>query len=74
MDVSELFSLLTYRSSSLAQVNMTLREQMDQLKLSNDNLTEDMRHLTSELHRAHENLEQQESEWRKEKEVISDNI
>ncbi|KAM4012010.1 LOW QUALITY PROTEIN: rootletin-like, partial [Anomaloglossus baeobatrachus] len=56
------------RSASLTQVNVMLREQLDQANAANQALSEDLRKLTSDWSKARDELEQRESEWRREEE------
>lgn len=46
-----------------------LREQLEQAGLANQSLSEDIRRLTADWTKAREELEQRESDWRKEEEV-----
>ena len=57
------------RSSSLAQVNAMLREQLDQANSANQVLSEDIRKVTSDWTRSRKELEQREAAWRREEEV-----
>lgn len=57
------------RSSSLAQVNAMLREQLDQASSANQALREDIRKVTSDWTRSRKELEQREVAWRREEEV-----
>uniref|UniRef100_A0A8D2JIJ2 Rootletin-like coiled-coil domain-containing protein n=1 Tax=Varanus komodoensis TaxID=61221 RepID=A0A8D2JIJ2_VARKO len=57
------------RSTSLAQVNAMLREQLDQANTANQALSEDIRKLTTDWAKAREELEQREAAWRREEEV-----
>uniref|UniRef100_A0A8C6SC25 Rootletin-like coiled-coil domain-containing protein n=1 Tax=Neogobius melanostomus TaxID=47308 RepID=A0A8C6SC25_9GOBI len=57
------------RCSSLSAVNAMLREQLEQASLANEALSQDIRRLTVDWTRAREELEQRESDWRKEEEV-----
>uniref|UniRef100_K7FZ16 Ciliary rootlet coiled-coil, rootletin n=1 Tax=Pelodiscus sinensis TaxID=13735 RepID=K7FZ16_PELSI len=50
------------RSSSLAQVNAMLREQLDQANTANQALSEDIRKLTADWTKARDELEQREGE------------
>ena len=59
----------TPRSSSLAQVNSMLREQLDQANSANQALSEDIRKVTSDWTRSRKELEQREAAWRREEEV-----
>lgn len=63
------FSPLTVRSASLAQVNAMLREQLEQANMANQALSEDIRKLTMDWTKAREELQQRETEWRREEEV-----
>uniref|UniRef100_A0A3Q3N396 Ciliary rootlet coiled-coil, rootletin n=1 Tax=Labrus bergylta TaxID=56723 RepID=A0A3Q3N396_9LABR len=56
------------RSSSLSAVNAMLREQLEQAGLANEALSQDIRRLTADWTRAREELEQKESDWRREEE------
>eukprot|EP00079_Xenopus_tropicalis_P013494 XP_002942031.3 PREDICTED: rootletin-like [Xenopus tropicalis] len=58
-------------STSLAQVNAMLREQLDQANSANQALSEDLRKLTADWTKAREELEQRESEWRREEESFN---
>lgn len=62
---------LDSRSSSLAAVNAMLREQLEQAGLANEALSRDIRRLTADWTKAREELEQKESDWRREEEVGS---
>lgn len=57
------------RSSSLSAVNAMLREQLEQAGLANEALSQDIRRLTVDWTKAREELEQKESDWRREEEV-----
>lgn len=46
-----------------------LREQLEQAGLANEALSRDIRRLTSDWTKAREELEQKESDWRREEEV-----
>lgn len=46
-----------------------LREQLDQANSANQALSEDLRKLTADWTKARDELEQRESEWRREEEV-----
>lgn len=50
-------------------MNAMLREQLEQAGLANEALSRDIRRLTVDWTKAREELEQKESEWRKEEEV-----
>uniref|UniRef100_A0A3Q3G588 Ciliary rootlet coiled-coil, rootletin n=1 Tax=Labrus bergylta TaxID=56723 RepID=A0A3Q3G588_9LABR len=54
---------------SLSAVNAMLREQLEQAGLANEALSQDIRRLTADWTRAREELEQKESDWRREEEV-----
>ncbi|MED6270511.1 hypothetical protein CHARACLAT_011138, partial [Characodon lateralis] len=56
------------RSSSLSAVNAMLREQLEQAGLANEALSQDIRRLTVDWTKAREELEQKESDWRREEE------
>uniref|UniRef100_H3DAZ6 Rootletin-like coiled-coil domain-containing protein n=1 Tax=Tetraodon nigroviridis TaxID=99883 RepID=H3DAZ6_TETNG len=56
------------RSSSLSAVNAMLREQLEQAGVANEALSQDIRRLTADWTRAREELEQKESDWRREAE------
>lgn len=58
-----------FRSSSLSAVNAMLREQLEQAGLANEALSQDIRKLTADWTKAREELEQKESDWRREEEV-----
>lgn len=58
-----------FRSSSLSAVNAMLREQLEQVGLANDALSQDIRRLTADWTKAREELEQKETDWRREEEV-----
>lgn len=58
-----------FRSSSLSAVNAMLREQLEQAGLANEALSHDIRRLTADWTKAREELEQKESDWRREEEV-----
>lgn len=58
-----------FRSSSLSAVNAMLREQLEQAGLANEALSRDIRRLTADWTKAREELEQKESDWRREEEV-----
>lgn len=64
-----LFSFCIFRSSSLSAVNAMLREQLEQAGLANEALSQDIRRLTADWTKAREELEQKESDWRREEEV-----
>ncbi|RXN03156.1 rootletin isoform X1 [Labeo rohita] len=57
------------RSSGLSAVNAMLREQLEQAGLANEALSQDIRRLTADWTKAREELEQRESDWRREEEV-----
>lgn len=57
------------RSSSLSAVNAMLREQLEQAGVANEALSQDIRRLTADWTKAREELEQKESDWRREEEV-----
>lgn len=57
------------RSSSLSAVNAMLREQLEQAGVANEALSQDIRRLTADWAKAREELEQKESDWRREAEV-----
>lgn len=61
--------LCVFRSSSLSAVNSMLREQLEQAGLANEALSQDIRRLTVDWTRAREELDQKESDWRREEEV-----
>ncbi len=46
-----------------------LREQLEQVGLANEALSQDIRRLTADWTKAREELEQRESDWRREEEV-----
>lgn len=46
-----------------------LREQLEQASLANEALSRDIRRLTADWTKAREELEQKESDWRREEEV-----
>lgn len=48
-----------------------LREQLEQAGLANEALSQDIRRLTADWTKAREELEQKESDWRREEEVYS---
>uniref|UniRef100_A0A4W4HEL0 Rootletin-like coiled-coil domain-containing protein n=1 Tax=Electrophorus electricus TaxID=8005 RepID=A0A4W4HEL0_ELEEL len=56
------------RSSSLSAVNAMLREQLEQAGIANEALSQDIRRLTADWTKAREELEQRESDWRREEE------
>ncbi|TNM88881.1 hypothetical protein fugu_005135 [Takifugu bimaculatus] len=56
------------RSSSLSAVNAMLREQLEQAGIANEALSQDIRRLTTDWTKAREELEQKESDWRREEE------
>ncbi|KAJ4919581.1 hypothetical protein JOQ06_027663, partial [Pogonophryne albipinna] len=56
------------RSSSLSAVNAMLREQLEQAGLANEALSHDIRRLTADWTKAREELDQKESDWRREEE------
>lgn len=58
-----------FRSSSLSAVNAMLREQLEQAGLANEALSQDIRRLTADWTKAREELDQKESDWRREEEV-----
>uniref|UniRef100_A0A8C0IU23 Ciliary rootlet coiled-coil, rootletin family member 2 n=1 Tax=Chelonoidis abingdonii TaxID=106734 RepID=A0A8C0IU23_CHEAB len=51
------------RGTSLSQMNMLLREQLDQMKCSNQRLAGELEKATSDLHRLRGELEQRASQW-----------
>uniref|UniRef100_A0A8C7MCF1 Ciliary rootlet coiled-coil, rootletin n=1 Tax=Oncorhynchus kisutch TaxID=8019 RepID=A0A8C7MCF1_ONCKI len=61
--------VMLYRSSSLSAVNAMLREQLEQAGLANEALSQDIRRLTADWSKSREELEQRESDWRREEEV-----
>lgn len=63
------FCCCVFRSSSLSAVNAMLREQLEQAGLANEALSQDIRRLTADWTKAREELEQKESDWRREEEV-----
>lgn len=52
-------------------MNAMLREQLEQAGLANEALSQDIRRLTTDWTKAREELEQKESDWRREEEVGS---
>lgn len=46
-----------------------LREQLEQASVANEALSQDLRRLTADWTKAREELEQKESDWRREEEV-----
>lgn len=50
-------------------MNAMLREQLEQAGLANEALSQDIRRLTADWTKAREELEQKESDWRREEEV-----
>lgn len=69
LSASFVFPLCVFRSSSLSAVNAMLREQLEQAGLANEALSQDIRRLTADWTKAREELEQKESDWRREEEV-----
>lgn len=63
------FPPCVFRSSSLSAVNAMLREQLEQASLANEALSQDIRRLSADWTKAREELEQKESDWRREEEV-----
>jgi uncharacterized phage infection (PIP) family protein YhgE len=63
--------LLYSRSSNLTQVNTILREQIDQARLTNQKLTEDLRRLTTELQQVRDELAKKAKNWKEEERVSS---
>lgn len=61
--------VMLHRSSSLSAVNAMLREQLEQAGLANEALSQDIRRLTADWSKSREELEQRESDWRREEEV-----
>lgn len=61
--------VMLHRSSSLSAVNAMLREQLEQAELANEALSQDIRRLTADWSKSREELEQRESDWRREEEV-----
>lgn len=53
----------------MSTVNAMLREQLEQASLANEALSQDIRRLTADWTKAREELEQKESDWRREEEV-----
>lgn len=53
----------------MSAVNAMLREQLEQAGLANEALSQDIRRLTADWTKAREELEQKESDWRREEEV-----
>lgn len=53
----------------MSAVNAMLREQLEQVGLANDALSQDIRRLTADWTKAREELEQKETDWRREEEV-----
>lgn len=53
----------------MSAVNAMLREQLEQAGLANEALSHDIRRLTADWTKAREELEQKESDWRREEEV-----
>lgn len=53
----------------MSAVNAMLREQLEQAGLANEALSRDIRRLTADWTKAREELEQKESDWRREEEV-----
>uniref|UniRef100_A0A4W5RTN7 Rootletin-like coiled-coil domain-containing protein n=1 Tax=Hucho hucho TaxID=62062 RepID=A0A4W5RTN7_9TELE len=60
--------VMLHRSSSLSAVNTILREQLEQAGLANEELSQDIRRLTADWSKSREELEQRESDWRREEE------
>jgi hypothetical protein len=58
-----------FRSSSLAQVNTILRDQLDQAHLANQQLSEDLRSLANELHQVREELTKKTKDWKEDERV-----
>lgn len=50
-------------------MNAMLREQLEQAGVANEALSQDIRRLTADWTKAREELEQKESDWRREAEV-----
>lgn len=50
-------------------MNAMLREQLEQASVANEALSQDIRRLTADWTKAREELEQKESDWRREAEV-----
>lgn len=53
----------------MSAVNAMLREQLEQAGVANEALSQDIRRLTADWTKAREELEQKESDWRREAEV-----
>lgn len=53
----------------MSAVNGMLREQLEQAGAANEALSQDIRRLTADWTKAREELEQKESDWRREAEV-----
>ena len=66
--------LIYSRSSSLVEVNSILREQLDQAHLVNQQLTDDLRRLTSELQQVREELTKKTRDWKEEERVCPSRI
>lgn len=58
----------------MSAVNAMLREQLEQAGLANEALSQDIRRLTADWTKAREELEQKESDWRREEEVRADAV
>lgn len=54
----------------MSAVNAMLREQLEQAGIANEALSQDIRRLTTDWTKAREELEQKESDWRREEEVV----
>ena len=50
-------------------MNAMLREQLEQAGLANEALSQDIRRLTADWTKAREELDQKETDWRREEEV-----
>uniref|UniRef100_A0A8C8DBX3 Rootletin-like coiled-coil domain-containing protein n=1 Tax=Oncorhynchus tshawytscha TaxID=74940 RepID=A0A8C8DBX3_ONCTS len=61
-------TLVEKSSDSLSAVNAMLREQLEQAGLANEALSQDIRRLTADWSKSREELEQRESDWRREEE------
>ena len=62
------------RSANLTQLNILLREQLDQAHLANRQLSDDLRQLTNELQQVREELVKKTSDLKEEERVSRDSL
>ena len=63
---------VSFRSANLGQLNILLREQLDQAHLANRQLSDDVRHLTKELQQVREELAKKKHDFKEETRVCTD--